>query len=144
MYYSVKQDAVDEEDFPAPKPVKVRPVIGPPAPVKQHRITAAELFTPSEASSPESQLCSLSFISFSLTPKDPRGQFLFFQLPDSLPVARATIKEEPMEVEGASSQTVSTDEVPTPVFDWGDILIYEVVLPYNVSKKNYRYIKVFL
>ena len=114
---SVKQEAVDEEDFPAHKLAKVRPVVGPPAPVKLHRTTAAELFTPTEVTSRKSQLCTLSLHnngSFVPNLKDPRGQFLFFQLPDSLPVARATCKEEPMEVEGASSQPVSTDEVPTP------------------------------
>ena len=64
------------------------------------------------------------FVSFfCLDFKDPRGKFLFFQLPDSLPITMETSKEEPMEVEGAS-QTSSKDEVPTPAFVWRDLFVH--------------------
>jgi len=88
-HYALSQHAVTQASGEGGSDTPVKPVIGPSAPVKHQELSAAEIFTPRE---------------------NLKGQFLFFQLPDCLPLARLS-REEPMEVEGASGTKEQTKDV---------------------------------
>jgi hypothetical protein len=115
----IKQEPVDDLEemdtseasaVSASKHIKfAKPVMQPPVSEdKGHRVTAAELFTPSEVHSLLKivlikLLCLYTSLYFL---KIEKGKFLFIQLPDCLPISTATGKGtqslQPMEVDKSS------------------------------------------